>query len=83
MTGQYTHLNHIKQAVEQRMGRTVSQLEFEILLIRGHGQFWELTWQTGGFRLLDSTEIQINQKALVVGGGVAGMTTRIGLREPP
>ena len=62
MTGHYNYLSHIKNAIEQRLGRSLSQVEFEILLIRGQGRFWELTWQEGGIRLLDPADIQLNQE---------------------
>ena len=62
MTGHYDYLHHIRHAIEQRLGRSLSQVEFEILLIRGHGQFWELDWRTGGIRLRDLADIELERE---------------------
>ena len=59
MTSHYDHLTHIRQAIEQRLGRSLSQIEFETLLIRGQGQFWDLDWGTGGIRLRDLADIKL------------------------
>ena len=62
MTNHYTYLNHIRDAIEQRMGRSLSEVEFKDLLIRGHGRFWDLDQDTGGIRLHDLAEIKLTAK---------------------
>ena len=53
MNEKYNYLTGIRQAIEQRMGRSLSELEFQLLLIRGNGQFWDLHWSADGIRLYD------------------------------
>ena len=53
MNDKYTYLTGIREAIEQRLGHALSDLDFQILLIRGHGQFWDLHWNADGIRLYD------------------------------
>jgi hypothetical protein len=53
MNDKYTYLAGIREAIEQRLGHALSDLEFQILLIRGNGQFWDLHWGADGIRLYD------------------------------
>lgn len=53
MTTKYDYLKGIRSAIEQRLGRSLNELEFQTLLIRGNGRFWDLQWNTDGIRLYD------------------------------
>jgi hypothetical protein len=53
MTTKYDYLKGIREAIEQRLGRSLNELEFQRLLIRGNGQFWDLNWGADGIRLYD------------------------------
>ena len=62
MTTKYNYLKGIRYAVEQRLGRSLSELEFQILLIRGQGQFWDLDWNADGIRLYDPQSPALSMK---------------------
>ncbi len=53
MDTNYDYLKGIRSAIEQRLGRSLTQVEFQTLLIRGHGRFWDLNWGDEGIRLYD------------------------------
>lgn len=59
MNDKYTYLTGIREAIEQRMGRALSDLEFQVLLIRGNGQFWDLDWGADGIRLYDPNSVPL------------------------
>lgn len=53
MDGKYNYLKGIRTAIEERLGRSLSENEFQRLLRHGEGRFWELNWQSNGIRLYD------------------------------
>jgi hypothetical protein len=53
MNTHFDYLKGIRDAVEQRLGRSLSEIEFQVLLIRGDGQFWDLDWNSEGIRLYE------------------------------
>jgi hypothetical protein len=53
MTTKYDYLKGIRSAIEARLGRSLNEMEFQTLLIRGNGRFWDLRWNSDGIRLYD------------------------------
>lgn len=62
MNTKYDYLKGIRSAIEERLGRSLNELEFEILLIRGHGRFWDLQWSADGIRLYDVNSASLKSR---------------------